>query len=141
MHAPAVLVALVLILAPLGEGRRPRGLVAEGFQPRGGEALEEIVAAFEQGRAHRSSFTSYPEVELQAKVVAAVEAGQPPDFAFGLELPYYIAQWAFDNRLVDLTDTVGAFSDMFDPDALERGVAQRKDRAEGPLRAADWSFD
>ena len=54
--------------------------------------------------------------------MAALEAGQPPDFAFGLELPYYIAQWALDDRLVDLSDAVGAFSDMFDPDALDRAV-------------------
>ena len=30
----------------------------------------------------------------------------------------HISTWAFDDRLVDLTDTVGHFSDMFDPAAL-----------------------
>jgi multiple sugar transport system substrate-binding protein len=29
-------------------------------------------------------------------------------------------QWAYEGRLVDLTDAVGHFSDLFDPDALER---------------------
>ena len=29
-------------------------------------------------------------------------------------------KWALDDRLVDLTDAVGAFSDLFDPDGLAR---------------------
>jgi hypothetical protein len=49
---------------------------------------------------------------------AAVEAGEPPDFLFGTFIINYIAKWALDDRLVDLTDPVGHFSDLFDPDAL-----------------------
>jgi multiple sugar transport system substrate-binding protein len=37
-------------------------------------------------------------------------------------MPDYISQWAFDDRLVDLSDTIGFFSNLFDPDALEWGV-------------------
>jgi multiple sugar transport system substrate-binding protein len=29
-------------------------------------------------------------------------------------------QWAYEGRLVELTDAVGHFSDLFDPDAIER---------------------
>ena len=50
--------------------------------------------------------------------MAALQAGQPPDFAFSFRTGDYISQWAFDDRLVDLTDAVGHFSDLFDPDAL-----------------------
>jgi multiple sugar transport system substrate-binding protein len=124
MRKQAVLVALALVLAPLGA--QAADLVVwwqKGFNPEEEQALAEIVGAFGQETGKQVELvTSYPEVELEAKIVAALEAGQPPDFAFGLELPYYIAQWARDDRLVDLTDTVGAFSDMFDPDALERGT-------------------
>ena len=60
----------------------------------------------------------HPQQELADKIEAAVEAGQPPDFAFGTRIANYISKWAFDNRLVDLTDTVGHFSDLFDPDAV-----------------------
>ena len=34
----------------------------------------------------------------------------------------FISEWAFDDRLVDLTDAVGFFSNMFDPDALDWAV-------------------
>ena len=52
-------------------------------------------------------------------IVAAVEAGRPPDFAFSIVNTQHDEQWAYDGRLVDLTDAVGHFSDLFDPDALE----------------------
>ena len=52
------------------------------------------------------------------RLEAALEAGRPPDFAFGILLQDYIGPWAVDDRLVDLSDTIGHFSDLFDPDAL-----------------------
>jgi multiple sugar transport system substrate-binding protein len=54
--------------------------------------------------------------------VAALAAGQPPDFAFGTLMASYISEWAFDDRLADLSDAVGHFSDLFDPDALDRAT-------------------
>jgi multiple sugar transport system substrate-binding protein len=57
--------------------------------------------------------------ELPEKIVAALEAGRPPDFAFGTGMADYVSAWAFEDRLVDLTATVGSFSDLFDPVALD----------------------
>ena len=62
----------------------------------------------------RSPF--YSQDEFPEKIEVALEAGQPPDFAFGFWLVPYIPKWAFEDRLLDLTDTVGHFSDLFDPD-------------------------
>jgi multiple sugar transport system substrate-binding protein len=50
--------------------------------------------------------------------VAAIEAGRPPDFAFSSLIQPHSTEWAFEDRLVDLTDAVGPFSDLFDPDLL-----------------------
>jgi multiple sugar transport system substrate-binding protein len=52
----------------------------------------------------------------------ALEAGRPPDVAFGFWLSSYIPQWALEDRLVDLTDTIGHFSDLFDPNQLDRAM-------------------
>jgi multiple sugar transport system substrate-binding protein len=54
--------------------------------------------------------------------VAALQTGQPPDFAFSFRTSDYISQWAFDGRLVDVTNAIGHFSDLFDPDALARFI-------------------
>ena len=50
--------------------------------------------------------------------LAAVSAGQPPDFLFGTHTDYCYGQWADEDRLVDLSDVIGPFASLFDPDAL-----------------------
>jgi multiple sugar transport system substrate-binding protein len=50
--------------------------------------------------------------------LAAVEAARPPDFAFGIIISNHMSKWAYENRLANLTDVIGAFSNLFDPDAL-----------------------
>jgi multiple sugar transport system substrate-binding protein len=123
MRGHTLVLAAALLIAP--PGAQAADLVVwwqKGFSAQEDQALAEIVAAFEQESGKQVEVVFYEEVELPARIVAALDADQPPDFAFGLELPYYVAQWALDDRLVDLTATVGAFSSMFDPDALDRGT-------------------
>ena len=115
---PALLAA-ALILAPLGA--RGADLVVwwnEGYYAQEDEAVREIVAAFEQKTGKQVELVLHPEQELPDKIVAAVEAGRPPDFAFSVVNTQHDEQWAYEGRLVDLTDAVGHFSDLFDPDAL-----------------------
>jgi ABC-type glycerol-3-phosphate transport system substrate-binding protein len=76
-----VLVALALVLAPVGA--RAADLVVwweKGYDDRENEAVREIIAAFEQdsGKQVELDLQSYDDIE--AKVHAAVEAGQPPRF-------------------------------------------------------------
>jgi multiple sugar transport system substrate-binding protein len=90
----------------------------EGYYPEEREAVEAIVAAFEQETGKEVELVLYPQDKLPYKIEAALEAGRPPDFAFGFDLNEHDARWAFEDRLVDLSDAVGHFSDLFDPDAL-----------------------
>jgi hypothetical protein len=64
--------------------------------------------------------------------VAALQAGQPPDFAFSFRIGDYISQLAFDDWLVNLPDAVGHFSDLFDPDALASRVRAGGRRGDRP---------
>jgi multiple sugar transport system substrate-binding protein len=114
-----VLFATALGVAPLGA--KAADLVVwweQGYYAEENAAVRETVAAFEQDTGDQVELVFYPQAELPGKIVAALEAGQPPDFAFGLLFPYHIGQWAFDGRLVDLSEAVGHFSDLFDPEAL-----------------------
>ena len=70
-------------LAPLGA--KAADLVVwweKGYYAQEDEALREIIAAFEQETGKQVELV-FNEGELPDKIAAALEAGQPPDFAFG----------------------------------------------------------
>ena len=119
MQLRALVLAAAIIAAPLGA--RSADLVVwwhEGFYPQEDEAVREIIAAFEQETGHEVELVLQPQEELRDNLLAAIEAGRPPDFAFSSLLQPYVAGWAFEDRLVDLTDAIGPFSHLFDPDLL-----------------------
>jgi multiple sugar transport system substrate-binding protein len=117
MRRGAVVLAAIWLLIPLGA--RAADLVVwweKASYAQEQQALDDTIAAFERKTGkHVEVVVTYNDNELPGKLVAALAAGQPPDFAFGNQLENYLAQWAFEHQLVDLTDTVGNFSDMFDP--------------------------
>ena len=119
MWSRVLVLATALLMAPLGA--RAADLVVwwnEGYYAQEDEAVREIVAAFEQKTGKQVALVLYPEQELPEMVVAALEAGKPPDFAFSIISIGHYEQWAQEGQLVDLTDAIGHFSDLFDPDAL-----------------------
>jgi multiple sugar transport system substrate-binding protein len=117
MRTPVIVLASAVLMTP--PGAQAADLVVwweKGYYPQEDQAVREIVAAFEQKSGKQVELALYPDTELPDRIEAALEAGQPPDFAFGLTI--YFTEWLSDDRLVDLTDTVGTFSDLFDPAAL-----------------------
>ena len=142
MRIRAVVLAAAIVLAPLGA--RAADLVVwwdEGYYAEEDQALREVIAAFEQesGKGGRAGLPSDGGT-AGCKTAAALEAGQPPDFAFGFWLTDYAPQWALEDRLVDLSDTIGHFSDLFDPAQLDRGhAAQCNHGPKSSVRPADRS--
>jgi multiple sugar transport system substrate-binding protein len=90
----------------------------EGFYPQADEAVAEIVAAFEHKTGKDVELVLLKPEEALEKTQAAVDAGQPPDFLFGLVADAGLDQWAYEDRLVELTETVGPLASLFDADAL-----------------------
>jgi multiple sugar transport system substrate-binding protein len=119
MRTEAVILAAALALAPLG-GHAADLVIwwEEGFYAEEDEAVREIIAAFEEASGKQVELAFYAYEDLPRAIVAALEAGRPPDFAFGLFLTPHIPRWAREDRLADLSDAIGSFSNMFDPDAL-----------------------
>ena len=77
MRAQAVLVALALVLAPLGA--QAADLVVwweKGYYAEEDEAVREIIAAFEQETGEHVELTLLIKDELPGKIAAALEAGQ-----------------------------------------------------------------
>ena len=140
MRARAVVLAVAIVLAPLGA--KAADLVVwweEGFYAEEDEAVREIIAAFEQKTGKQVELVFHSEEELPDKIVAAFEGGQPPDFAFGLFIGFHIGQWAFDDRLVDLSDAIGHFSDLFDPDVLSWELLLNASTGKGPCTGCRWA--
>ena len=119
----AAILAAALILAPLSA--RAADLVLswhKAHHAQEDEALREVVAAFEQETGKQVETVFVPLEEQPTTIEATFEAGRPPDIAFGFWLITYIPRWAFEDRLADITDTVGHFSDLFDPKQIDRGM-------------------
>ena len=117
--ALASAITVGVLIAPLGA--KGADLVVwweKGFYPQEDEAVSEIIAAFEQETGKQVELDQPSQEDIEAKVLAAVEAGQPPDFLFGTATDYYYGQWAYEDRLVDLSDVIRPFASLFDPDAL-----------------------
>jgi multiple sugar transport system substrate-binding protein len=119
MRGRVVVLAAAIVIAPLRANAAD--LVVwwdEGYYPEEHDAVEEIVAAFEHETGKQVELVFHAESEHPVAIATALEAGQPPDFAFGLMFSTTIGQWAFDDRLADLSDAVGHFADLFDSDVL-----------------------
>src|SRR5262245_52834121 len=112
MCTQAVVLALALVLAPLGA--RAADLVVwwqKGFYAQEDAAIREIITAFEQKTGKQVELDQPSQDEMEAKAVAAVAAGQPPDFLFGTTTDYYYGQWAYEDRhgaLVEFPSAVDA---------------------------------
>jgi multiple sugar transport system substrate-binding protein len=119
MRLRTVFLATALALAPLST--LAADLVVwweQGVYPEEDKAVEETIAAFEQKTGKDVELVFHEQADITNKVQAAIEAGQPPDFLFGLVIDAYIDPWAYDDRLVDLTEAIGPLVSMFDPDVL-----------------------
>ena len=121
MRAHAIVLAATLVMAPLSA--RGADLVVwwdEGYYAEERDAIAEIIAAFEQETGKQVELALFPQEDLPGKIEAAIKADTPPDFAFGYNLPEYVASWASRDWLVDLTDAIGTFSNLFDPQVLDQ---------------------
>jgi multiple sugar transport system substrate-binding protein len=142
MRARAVVLAVAIVLAPLGA--RAADLVVwweRAFYPQANAAVGEIVAAFEQETGKQVELVQHDVDQQPAAVQAAIDGGRPPDFLFGQFAEHQIPRWAEEGRLVDLTDTVGALKDLFDADALELSTLRNGHNGRSALYALPMARD
>jgi multiple sugar transport system substrate-binding protein len=120
MRGRTVVLALAIVMAPLGV--RAADLVVwweKGFYPQEDEAVREIVAVFAQKTGKQVELVQPRQQEIFPEAEYAVAAGQPPDFLFGTTAGFWAAQWAYEDRLVDLTGVLAPVLDLFDADTVD----------------------
>jgi hypothetical protein len=122
MRSRNAIFAAILAMAPFSA--KSADLVVwweQGFYPEEDKAVRETIAAFEHKTGKQVELVFHEQADLPDKVQAAIAAGQPPDFLFGILIDPNIAPWAYDDRLVDLTEAIGP---------LSRAGGRRGDRAD-----------
>jgi multiple sugar transport system substrate-binding protein len=123
MRVPAILLATTLILVPAAA--RAADLVVwweAGFNSEEDAAVQALIATFERKTGRRVELTLQQQREVHDKAQAALEAGRPPDFLWGTLSTDWVHQWAYEDRLVDLTDALSPLLDLFDADVIEHSV-------------------
>jgi multiple sugar transport system substrate-binding protein len=120
MRRGAVVLAAILLLSPLGA--RAADLVVwweKAYYDQENEAVTETIAAFEQKTGKQVELDLLSNENIQTNIHGAIAAGQPPDFLFvGGNNVYRFGQWAYEDRLIDLSDEIRPFASLFDPDGL-----------------------
>jgi ABC-type glycerol-3-phosphate transport system substrate-binding protein len=103
MRRQAIVLAAALAMAPLAA--KGADLVVwweQGFYPDEDKAVRETIAAFEQKTGKQVELVFHEQADLPDKVQTAIEAGQPPDFLFGLQIDPKVDPWAKieDRRII-----------------------------------------
>jgi multiple sugar transport system substrate-binding protein len=123
MQSGKVIFAVMLAMVPLGA--KGADLVVwwpAGYYAEEDVAIRETIAAFEQDSGKEVEVVLYSDQELLDRIAAGLKGGELPDFVFGFWRPNYIQRWALEDRLVDLSDNIGSFSNLFDPIQLDRAM-------------------
>lgn len=92
----------------------------KGFYPAEDTALNAAIQKWEQQSRMKIELSFFSTEDMVAKTLSAVEAGSPPDLAFGWTFDFRASpRWAFDGKLEDLSDIIDPMKDKLAPHALE----------------------
>src|SRR5262249_7364699 len=92
----------------------------KGFYPQEDKALDDMIAKFQQKTKVKVELSRYSPQESVPKAVAALDAGTPPDVAYGDVFDFQVAgKWAAEGRLEDLSDILTPMKASFLPVTLE----------------------
>ncbi len=92
----------------------------KGFYKSEDEALYAAIKKFEQKTGVKVDLSQYAVQDMNAKSVAALGSGTPPDVAYPTPTTCRPAgKWAFDGKLEDITDIIEPMKDRFAPVTIE----------------------
>jgi multiple sugar transport system substrate-binding protein len=123
MRRRAIVAAAVLTMAPLGAQAADLVIWWEkGYYTEEDEAVAEIIDAFEQETGKQVELVQFGYPEIYDNAEAALKAGQPPDFLFGIFSESRIPQWAYKDQLANLKSALGPLLDLFDADLIQASM-------------------
>jgi multiple sugar transport system substrate-binding protein len=91
----------------------------KGFYKSEDDALYAAIKKYEQKSGVKVELSQYAVQDMNAKSVAALDAGTVPDIAYADTYDVQTAgKWAFDGKLEDLSDVLVPMKDRFEAVAL-----------------------
>src|SRR5258708_3001199 len=88
----------------------------KGFYKSEDDALYAAIKKYEAKTGVKVELSQYAVQDMNAKSVAALDAGTPPDIAYSDTYDVQTAgKWAFDGKLEDITDVIEPMKDRFAP--------------------------
>jgi multiple sugar transport system substrate-binding protein len=98
----------------------------KGFYKAEDDALFAAIKKFEAKNPKiKIDLSLYAPQEMIPKSVAAMDAGNPPDVAYGDVYDFQVtAKWAFDGKLEDLSSIIDPINAKFEPRALSTTFLQ-----------------
>ena len=92
----------------------------KGFYKAEDDALFAAIKKFEAKNPKiKIDLSLYAPQEMIPKSVAAMDAGNPPDVAYGDVYDFQVtAKWAFDGKLEDISSIIDPINSKFEPRAL-----------------------
>ncbi len=120
VFACAAATALMLGTAPMAVAADLVIWWTKGVTEDEDNALKAVIAKWEAQTGKKAELGFYGSGDTEAKVIAALEAGSPPDITF--DYAYDLAfspTWAYQGRLADVTEVLAPIKDQFQATALD----------------------
>src|SRR5256885_6021193 len=107
LHSSAAVVAATLARPYLANAAATTAVVwwTQGFAQEEDISFKKIVADYEKASGNTIEYTIAPYAPMRQKIVSAVTSGVVPDL-FQNTPAEIIALYAWDDRLVDVTDVI-----------------------------------
>jgi multiple sugar transport system substrate-binding protein len=112
----------------------------KGFYKAEDDALFAMIKKFEDKTKIKVDLSFYATQEIIPKSVAALEANNPPDVAFGNVFDFQATgKWAFEGKLEDISSVIDPIRNRFEPRALSttfllNGAEQKRAYYAFPVR-------
>jgi multiple sugar transport system substrate-binding protein len=120
MSAVAVAAGVALAGPAFAQQQKLTVWWAKGFYKAEDDALFAAIKKFEQRNPNiKIDLSLYAPQEAIPKVVAALDANNPPDVAYGDVFDFQVtAKWAYEGKLEDITSVIDPLRNKFEPRAL-----------------------
>ena len=103
----AIAGAVLLPAVPVAAQEKVTVWWTKGFYKSEDDALYEAIKKYEAKTGMKVDLSQYAPQDIIPKSVSALDAGTPPDVAYGDVYDFQVAgKWAFDGKLEDISSVI-----------------------------------